>query len=306
MTLKSYSLEDKRYPDYQSKPLWAVEKTDFNISDFSPLWGMVHSGYETAKELWTLRAENFWLPAVGSLSVLSSIDSLASTTVFASAISAVYEILQQGLLITSWQTIPGLSNIPLSRLWRDMSSSPATASDIINLIYTDIISTAVVGTKSAVRASLTGAGPETPNALAQFSEFTRQIQFDWRYRVPAILILAAAVFALLFVLLMWIISRVSISYLRQLLNQTSTGRLVTNILYPKLTESTASTKKWTEKAGSKRLAFSMQLKQEAVDTANATKTRPSQPSKLSVTFDRAEGKKTPLYRVLHKGQLHSS
>jgi hypothetical protein len=42
------SMVDETYPNNASKPLWAVEKTMFNITDLKPLWGMVDDKYETA------------------------------------------------------------------------------------------------------------------------------------------------------------------------------------------------------------------------------------------------------------------
>ncbi|KAL8727319.1 MAG: hypothetical protein Q9181_005751 [Wetmoreana brouardii] len=282
------SLDDKHYPDNGSKPLWAVEQTNLNISQINPFWGLVDDRYETAEGLATLRAEKFWLPAIySSATILSSIDSIASNSAFGSALNDLYLHAATGSAYSQLADYSGLYNMALSRLWGNLSTSPTTASRIINLIYTDIISTAVVGTKSAIRHSSARAGPRTPNTLVQVTEYTRQIQYNWLYAIPAAVTVAATVLALLFVLVMTIISRFSISYMRQLLNQTSTGRIVTNILYPELSHPTAPTSKWIDEAGFQRLAFPMVPKGEAVGTMNEIETESPHPSVAPLTFGQA-------------------
>ncbi|KAL8721861.1 MAG: hypothetical protein Q9225_001538 [Loekoesia sp. 1 TL-2023] len=297
--LQVVSLEDKHYPENRSEPLWAVEETNFNISEIAALWGLVHDRYEAAEGLATHRAEKFWLPAVSSLAtILSSIDSIASNSAFGSALTDLYHNSATGSPHLQLADYSGRYNMALSRLWGNMSTSPAAASGIINLIYTDIISTAVVGTKSAIRRSSTRAGAGTPNTLAQVTEYTRQIQYNWLYAIPAAVIIAATILALVFVVVMWIISRFSISYMRQLLNQTSTGRIVTNVLYPEISQPTAPTSEWIDEAGIQRLAFTKVPKEEAVDIVNETDTESPHLRMSLLTFGQAESKKTALYKVL--------
>lgn len=304
--LQIVSLDDKHYPDNRSKPLWAVEETNLNISQIDPLWGLVDDRYETAEGLATLRAEKFWLPAVNSFAtILSSIDSIASNSAFGTALTDLYQNAATGSAYNQLADYSGLYNMALSRLWGNMSTSPTTASGIIDLIYTDIISTAVVGTKSAIRQSSARAGPGTPNTLVQVTEYTRQIQYNWLYAIPAAVIVAATVLALLFILVMTIISRFSISYMRQLLNQTSTGRIVTNILYPELSHPTAPTSKWIDEAGSQRLAFAEVPKGEAVDTKNEMETGSPHPSMAPLAFGRAETRKISLNKVLCRENVRS-
>lgn len=297
--LRIVSLDDKHYPDNRSKPLWAVEETNFAISEIQPLWGLVDDQHETAEGLATLRADKFWLPAVSSGgTILSSADSIASNSAFGSALTEIYQNAATGAISYQLADYSGLYNMALSRLWGNMSRTPKTASGIINLIYTDIISTAIVGTKSAIRQSSVRAGPGTPNTHAQVTEYTRQIQYNWLYAIPAAVIVAATFLALLLVLVITIISRFSIAYMRQLLNQTSTGRIVTNIRYPELSQPTAPTSQWINQAGSQKLAFAKAPKKEAADAMNETETESLHPNSSPLTIGQAETSKVSLNKVL--------
>ncbi|KAI4162433.1 MAG: hypothetical protein LQ342_003999 [Letrouitia transgressa] len=300
--LQIISLEEKRYLDNQSIPLWAVEKSNFTISEVNPLWGMVHNRYENLEGLSTLRAKKFWLPAVFNQyynSPIQSSDSLASSSAFASAIAFVYGSSTGGSTTTEGPEYTGFFNIALGRLWSSRSRSSTTASDIVNLIYTDIISSAVVGTKSAIRKSSMGAAPKTPNTLSRVTEFTRQVQYNWLYGIPAAIIIAATVFAALLVFLMWIISRFSISYLRELLNQTSTGRLVTNVLHPRLSKAKAPTSQWVDDVGLKMLVF----QEEVVENVDLVKTNEPHLIFSSEEPPFAGSEKKPLRMVLYGGKV---
>jgi hypothetical protein len=145
---------------------------------------LVSDRYETATGLWTIRAEKFWLPAVTSLLTISgSIDSLASTNVFGAALGSALEDTTRGSTF-SMTDYSGQNNMPLSRLWRELSMPSSNASKIINLIFSDILATASVGTKSALMASASGAGLGDHNALTYVTEYTRQVQYDFRYAIP--------------------------------------------------------------------------------------------------------------------------
>lgn len=304
--LEVVSVEDKSYPDNSSRPLWGVEDTNSTIREVRPVWGLVHDRYETAEGLWTLRAEKFWLPAVSNdLMVTESSDSLASTEVFGAALSEVYgSSAKSSSSYVQLADYSGRLNVALSRLWRELSMSSASASSIIDLIYAEVLATATVGTKSAVTTSPSGDGSDVPNTLASTTKFTRQLQYNFLYAIPAAIVVACTVVAVLFVFIMWIMSRFSVALMRQLLNQTSTGRLCTNLLYPGLCEPTAPTSKWINNAGSTKLAFSMMPKDEAVPFDSTTESQKSQPRTSSLKFGQTDRRKTPLYRGLSQEDVH--
>jgi hypothetical protein len=232
-----------------------------NISDVDALWGLVHDRYENSAHLWTLRREKFWLPAIATVfaTISSASDSLASANTFGAALAEVYDLYLSSS--TGLYDYSGQTNLALNRLWQGYSQNASTTGNIINLIYTDIIATALVGTKSAIMRSSLGAqsssndGTSLPaNALAQVRKFELKVQYNLFYAVPAFIVLLLSAIMFLAAVAMWIARRFSVAGLRQLLNQTSTGRTMTSILYPELCDPRAPTKEWIEKAGTVQLA----------------------------------------------------
>ena len=271
--LRVDSVQDKVFNGEKSKPLWAVEKTGRNISDLQPLWGLVHDRHEKSENLYTLRREKFWLPAVSSLLMMSSQDGLASANAPASALSTAFGSSLAG---SEKADYTGETNIALNRLWRSFSKSASSAGSIINLITTDILVASLVGTKSAITRPDSAAIPKgadsgylPANAVALVSGFRRQLQYNLLYAIPALIILVFLIAVIILALFMWVTRRFKLAVLKQLLNQTATGRTVTNILYPELCDPQAPTSEWLDKAGGSHLAFAVVPRHE-VTTGSAS------------------------------------
>ena len=249
--LRVVNTADKPYKDDASKPLWAIERTYRPSFDAAPLWGMIEDRFENAQDLSTYRGDKFWLPMNGQLYSTMSIasDSLAATDAFGNALGSAYD--QQPLSLgDSMINYSGVNNVALNRLWQQLSQSPTTASRIIDLIFTEILATALVGTKSVMSQS-SNSKPDPPITVRPFR---RQIQYNLIYAIPAFVVMAIALVvsvALLFCLAF----QCSLQRMSQILNQTSAGRIVTNMAYPGLCEADASTKQWLDAAGHVKLAF---------------------------------------------------
>jgi hypothetical protein len=314
--LRVTSVEDKVYRDNASKPLWALERTFKSIADVEPLWGMVADRYESAKDLVTLRAEKFWVPAVNPIiGVTSTIDSLAAPVVFGAALS---DLFTEG---TSYDGFIGLAdysgrnNMALNRLWQTFSQSSATAGRIINLIYTDIVATATVGTKSAILPS-SPLDLESPNTNNRVVRYMRQLQYNMLYAIPALLILLITVAVVVVALPIYLLSHFSMTKFSRLLNQTSTGRVATNLLYPDLCAPDAPTSAWIPRAGVANLELPFKGASKAgaavearmgtggggrggglVNGGGHADLRGEQPSPL-VFENKLEGKNEPCYRAV--------
>ena len=243
-------VEDKKYHDDASRPLWAVEKTYRSALDANPFWGMVSDGHENATDLHTYRAEKLWLP-LGSQSIAleQMSDSLAATKAPTTILNTIYSgvtVKVRGGL----DEYSGTFNMALHRKWEELSSSASTASKIINLIYKQVLATATVGTKSAIRDRRSD-GLKTPLKVTNFS---RTLKYDLRYGIPAIIVLFI-VLCVLVGLIVCIFTRFSMNALSQLVNQTSTGRIVTNLLHPDTCDPQAPTSTWLKAAGSLKLLY---------------------------------------------------
>ncbi|KAI4164113.1 MAG: hypothetical protein LQ342_002350 [Letrouitia transgressa] len=241
-------VQDKVYQKKGQWPLWAVERTYKPTFDAPPLWGIVAKKHKKAKDLSTIRAKRFWIPATGSSrGIKTSLDSMTSTRAFAAVLDSTYAISTDNDLATAYT---GSQNAALKRLWQELSQSPDTASRIINLIYTEILATTTVGTKSAI-VSPTQKGSNSLNRVVQNE---RRLQYDLRYAIPAIAELLIVTLVMI-ALIVCFLSGFSFEKMSQLLNQTSTGRIVTNLLYPDICEPGAKTKDWAHAAGEIKLRY---------------------------------------------------
>ena len=251
--LRITGVNDKIYEDNASKPLWGLEKTYVSSFDASPIWGIIDNRFEHAPDLHTLRAEKFWIPTSGSSFsgvTVGNSDNLASASAIASGLQSVYGSTS-GMASLGLDGYSGENNMALFQYWQTLSKSPSTANKIINLIYTELLATATVGTKSAIISSNDGLGSNTRNRVAMYE---RRLQYKIVYAIPAFIVLVIIVLVSL-ALLCSLLTRFSRKKFSTLLNQTSTGRVVTNLVYPGLGVQTANTKDWAHAAGHVELEY---------------------------------------------------
>ncbi|KIJ28780.1 hypothetical protein M422DRAFT_269906 [Sphaerobolus stellatus SS14] len=193
--------------------LWAVEKTDLNITDVDLLWGVVDQKYEEDLMLDTIQNDYFYLPAgatdiwgepgVGNPSPLPALSS-----------SRVYKTAASDVLATSIVDYSGQSNYALlqrylSLINKDMNKGTA---QIMNLIWTDILANNVLGTHTS--SALLAA----PNV--------HSVTYDLIYAIPLLLLLIIWVPSLLTAVGLLSSKVLKISYIQNLLIQTSIGRVV--------------------------------------------------------------------------------
>ncbi|KAI9681351.1 MAG: hypothetical protein M1817_002634 [Caeruleum heppii] len=258
-------LADKTYPDEASKPLWGLENTKREIVDADPFWGLVDDKHEwkgpkdNSTSLWTFRSDSFWLPPTSGIGGFSTgiPDTVAGTVAPGVAMNTAYDA--GGSTLLGLPDYTGRNNYALFKLWQQLSGSPTTGSKILNLIWTDLMTSAVVGTKGTVPNSL-GVGDADNNAqpTRRVTTLARRVKYDPLYAIPAAIILALWLALLVLALSYWLFARsVSLHILRQLLDQTSTGRVVTSLLYPDRTgaESTAKTSRWVKHVGKTNIGF---------------------------------------------------
>ena len=234
--LQVESMKPRSYSSNMSVPLWAVEDTELNIADVAPFWAVVDEKYESWPHMWTLRKDHLYLPAgSGSLAlVLSTISAVASAYAPEAALYAVYSEAASSLDHGVLPDYSGLTNYPLFPKWQDLSKSPDTASTIVNLIWTDIMANYVLGTKSTLNANskfatrkVNSTGQDAKGSMNRVLQSDRRVQYDLRYGIPGIVFLAFYAAVIVSALSFWITGRVRFQYLRTILNQTATGRIMT-------------------------------------------------------------------------------
>lgn len=243
--LRVVSVSDIPYPANTTKPLWAVEKTGMQISEVKPLWGLIDKRYEDHKSLWTLRSSRLLLPAAAVWGLANTAsDSLAGAGFYHNALAAVYK----GPAANHDYT--GKASYAVATRWKEVSGSPDTAAAIPGLIWTDIMANMVLGSRSIITAdgTLVGRGPDV-------TVFKRKILYNLMYAIPAVILLVVWIVLCLFASVLWVAARVTLSALRQFLNQTATGRAVANLVYPDMGDSAMSTGAWIGGSGAKMIGL---------------------------------------------------
>jgi hypothetical protein len=264
--LQVQKVEDKIYPDEQSKPLWAAEHSYDKAMRFDPLWGIVSDAYEHygyKEGFYTMRAEKLWLPVSPFLSLNfgenEGPDSLAAASGFSRRLGNLYDTSLAGLDGIDYS---GQNDYTMVERYQGISHNQTVVASIPSLIMTDGMAAALVGTKTSISqkyvqwpASLAVDDTSRGVPLARVTVYKRILRYDLRYAIPAFIILAALLLALLWA--GWILAstRSIVRTLKNVYNQTSTGRLATNLLHPGQQDPTQSTRAWVGGDGKTLLSF---------------------------------------------------
>jgi hypothetical protein len=252
--LEIKSIAAKHYKSETEWPIWAVEMIPTINYEYaperqvSPFWGTVNEETAHSADIMTLRRPSLSLPASDSLfsyDKVNAIDSVAGANVPLGLLGSIYD----GYGIQD--AIPELAG---SNEWRllqrmsQLSSDATTAGQIINLLWTDLAANALVGTKSVLSHS-DGSDPRD-SALMLARAYENGLAYDWRYAVPALAFAGLYVALLAWSMVLFCTSRLSLSKLRFMLNQSSAGRSMTTERYQASAEPDfANTKKWAKTRG---------------------------------------------------------
>lgn len=156
------------------------------------------------------------------------------------------------------------------RRWQELSRTAETTAKILNLIWTDLSSNAVVGTRG-----LHGAGTQSSSSLEKRNDaisqpesntpgvkyMQRRVRYRLTYAVPAFVVLFLTAVIAFISLVLTLMGRAGASQMRRYLNKTSQGRILTTYLYSPKGEIAAqarpaphlgprgSTKRWVKNMG---------------------------------------------------------
>lgn len=165
----------------------------------------------------------------------------------------------------------GSMNQQLISKWRDLTSTSGNIQRIPKLIWTDLAANLFVGTRSV--------GTSFPNAKMQVEMFERKITYNYVYAIPALICwtiwIASAVISIILLFSKNGRSRLSLSCIKQLVNQLSAGRSLTATDNP-IPEGRAvgmGTKKWVSEIGKTNVdLFKMKEEQEELRLSSESRT----------------------------------
>lgn len=283
------NITSKVYPNEASKPLWAVEDTGLEIRDVAPSWGIVADGYENAPGLWTRRADKLYLPAgAGSQAYLNNDHGDAGAIAAEIALSHTYSDASVRSTVTGMPDYSGYTNYPMFLKWGRLSRSAATAPQIINLIWTDIMANYVMGTRSHLSRGRVGT-PDAESANVSVVTFKRRIRYDLRYAIPALVFLVVYLISLASSVLLLVSRRSGFGLLRRLLNQTAVGRAVTMDRNPDKLPHDVKTKIWIQEMGDEDIGI-----RKRFAASGAEYGMPNEPTSPSVETTADGGEESPI------------
>jgi hypothetical protein len=267
------SINDKQY-EPGKLPTWGFEKvTGYTMAEIHVLWGLVNNSAANSSVLETRTAEKIYLPAAQLESIVGvAYDTFASGTAFTAAWNDVFEsaAVIPGLALDKIPSYSGEKNYGLTLKWRQMSQNATGMSQIFNLIWTDIVASAVVGTRTGFEAQRAAELPHPDHDLVigfrdVYLYERRVVYTDYRYAIPIFIALA---FLFVGLILLSLICCFQASYwfkLNHYVNQTSMGRSMTQLMGSAVADSTAKTKEWCTTDGKLILNVPTYLKRPKYD-----------------------------------------
>jgi len=223
------SIAPKSYPNNASKPLWGIENSDIPLRDARPLWGLVAPESASRLKLDTLRRESLYLPGYADGSGTIGFQNMPGTDFPLLALADSFSIGSYSLNRVDYS---GASNLAMYRIWQELSRNASDAGKILNLIWTDIATNLVLGTKGLqpgnVNPTKRDSQSGTSSNMPTVTTYTRRVKYHYLYGIPAFLtsVLAAAI--LFATACFMLLGSAKPSYMRFLLEETSVGRLLTS------------------------------------------------------------------------------
>jgi hypothetical protein len=264
------SIEPKQYGSASEYPLWAFESipgspdATWKLTGWTPLWGIVDKEDTRFTNLTYKRSAELWLSGQTDLSPVDLQDfNLPASEAPKTFLYQAYAVNEQRTNdVSSVADYSGLKNLPLYNLWRNLSQTVEGTERIINLVWTDVATNALVGTRGQFPLS------EPPNLARRAEEsnsdmqgqvliylFNRTTNYNLLYAIPAFIVLAIVIFTLVASVIYLVLGRGTVSRVKFYLSRLSTGRVMTAFLDDDGATETSgkssgnSTSQWLKKDG---------------------------------------------------------
>jgi hypothetical protein len=256
------SVADKNYTSPEDEPLWGVENVNpsqnLNISDINLLWGLVSDIYENDSEISTIRGEALYLPvAYGSTDMSVFKDSLAVASVFTAAWNSVYQEVAwiAGTSIGGLPSYSGDIQYSLFLKWRELSRTNDGAAQILNLIWTDLVASAVVGTKTGFENNTVAQKPGVLGQRAVHKHHSVVVYGNLLFAIPAFIVLCLWTLLFVVAIILLMTRKVTCDMLSYYMNQTSLGRAVLDAERPNPQIALSDSKEWTRRVGNRSIGI---------------------------------------------------
>lgn len=258
--LKIQSIFDKEYKSAQEIPLWVVENVQRNLSDYDPLWGIMSPAYERYANTSALRKESLWLPGYGNLisgsgSPVDTRQNIPGANFHTSAFASIYYMSSKSSNVFDYA---GKTDFSVYRKWFELTRNETGNARMLNLIWTDIATNAVVGTRgwaSSLNPSNNVKRAEDASnvVLVPIYVHKRATLFDYRYGIPAVVIFVFSLALGVATAPLGLGRRTGFGKLKKYINQTSLGRSMVSLLHPEEFAQDQSRREWIIRGAKKQI-----------------------------------------------------
>ena len=242
------SIKPKVYVDEVSKPLWAVENTGLDLLNANPLWGLTQ--YKNEANVSTFRSDRLYIPG-SSFNIDNAFDgkgrryNFPAIDFLTSAHERIYSTTYDSRSAAEQYT--GKSSVALYRRWQELSANASTVGKVIDLVWTDIMGNALVGTKSWLD------NPAAPGAVMSVQPMQHGVGYRWQFGVFALVTLGLCVCLIIAALAWALYVDCGLPAIRSFLKHTSVGRLYTYYAAPDNIDMESETKAWIKRIGYMRI-----------------------------------------------------
>ncbi|PVH76986.1 hypothetical protein DL98DRAFT_574021 [Cadophora sp. DSE1049] len=240
--LKIIKSEPKIYASSEDLPYWGIEGASLNLSihEMQVLWGVVDKDFAESSALWTQQSEAFYIPATFE----DGYDIYFGDSMAATRLPGIINALTYTNLFVQGTTFEydGTTDQTMALKWVNLTSPPDTIDRIPRLIWTDIATNIMVGSKSVLSAF--------PDQKMEVQTFRRKITYNYVYAIPALICwiiwLGSVILILALLFSKEARSRLALSRLRRMINCLSVGRALAAAKTAGMNEQAAdmSTKGW--------------------------------------------------------------
>ncbi|KAE9371865.1 hypothetical protein N431DRAFT_377905 [Stipitochalara longipes BDJ] len=250
------NIQDKKYLDERSMPLWGVENTGdaYHLNDLTLVWGLISEEYANNENVSALRQPSLYLPGFSLDAIMTTIgfDNMPGSEAFLGAMQAPYTVSSTSPGV-SGTDYTGINDISMWVRWQDLSKSAEGIQTIPNLIWADTAASAVVGTKGVLGPGNTGSENVMPILI---TPTVRQVKYHWPYAIPALVVALALLLITIVALFTLITGHNSIVTLREHLQRLSPGRIFTTLLLQEHKSMKMSSKEWARESGNTTIDLS--------------------------------------------------
>jgi hypothetical protein len=252
------NITEKAYETNADLPLWGVENSGLAMDGISLVWGLISSKYQSFPNVSFTRQRSLHLlgysgPLAQTFSPVPSAQNMPASDFPIAAMNTVFGANDgRGVSDSSWPfDLVGRASMSIFTRWQNLSQNAAGAGKIVNLMWTDLAASAVVGTKGVLGHGNQGVANDTSTVLIR--PYSHRIKYHLAFGIPAFILIILLGFATIFALVAAIFSWSSIAKVRLRLQQLSVGRVLTILLYPGYSTLTMPARDWSKGSGGKSI-----------------------------------------------------